>query len=247
MSESVENATQGVTETVDTVPQPATDDNASQTGAEQQADTQEQTPPEPEPKRKPWFQERIDELTRARREAERQRDAVLAQLRSNQQQPEQYNAPQNAAPPGYVPVAEVARIAEQQLAAAAFTEACNSVAAAGEAAFPDFQTAVSNFQMIGGPPEALLEAVTALGTEEGARAFYELGKNPDEAMRISRLSPARMAVEVARLAAKPMKLPPVSKAPEPIKPLTSGAARSVDPDHMTDEQFRKWIAKELNG
>ena len=31
---------------------------------------------------------------------------------------------------------------------------------------------------------AIMEAITALGKEDGAKVFYELGKNPDEAARI---------------------------------------------------------------
>lgn len=245
MSESIESATQGATvDPVETVPQPATE-TAPETGQEQQAEpaqTATEEAPE-EPKRKPWFQQRIDELTREKHEARRQADQLTAYLRQIQQgqQPE----PQQGQPPaGYVPVAEVGRIAAQQVEMAAFNRACDEIADHGASVFRDFDSAVQNFQSIGGPPPALLEAVTALGKEDGARVFYELGMNPDEAMRLSRLSPARMAVEVTRLAAKPAASKPVSKVPAPITPIAAARAEAGgEPDAKSNpDAYRKWFA-----
>lgn len=245
MSESLENATQGATaEPVDTAPQPATE-TAPDTGQEQEAEPAETTTedaPE-EPKRKPWFQQRIDELTREKHEARRQTEQLTDYLRQIQQgqQPE----PQQGQPPaGYVPASEVGRIAAQQIEAAQFTQACNEIAEHGESVFKNFDTAVQNFQSIGGPPPALLEAVTALGKEDGARVFYDLGMNPDEAMRLARLSPARMAVEIAKMAAKPAAPKPVSKAPPPITPISANRAETGgEPDATRQpEAWRKWYA-----
>lgn len=244
MSETLESATQGATApAVETVPQPATE-VAPNTGQEQQADTAEQTETQEEPKRKPWFQQRIDELTREKHEARRQADALagyLRQIQQGQQLPQQQDSTQP--PPGYVPASEVARIAAQQLEAERFDEACNAIADHGEATFKDFQTAVANFQSIGGPPPALLEAVTALGKEDGARVYYELGTNPDEAMRLARLSPARMAVEIAKMAAKPAVARPVSKVPPPIAPIAAGRAEAGgEPDAARNpEAYAKWF------
>jgi hypothetical protein len=244
MSESLESATQGATvDPVETAPQPATD-TAPNTGQEQQADTAEtQTEDAPEePKRKPWFQQRIDELTREKHEARRQTEQLTAYLRQIQQgqQPEPQ---QSQAPAGYVPASEVGRIAAQQIEMARFNAACDDVADHGASVFKDFDSAVQNFQSIGGPPPALLEAVTALGKEDGARVFYDLGMNPDEAMRLARLSPARMAVEVAKMAARPAAPKPVSKVPPPITPISAARTETGgEPDAKSNpDAWRKWF------
>lgn len=248
MSESIESATQGATaDPVEIAPQPATE-TAPDTGQEQQAEPAETTTedaPE-EPKRKPWFQQRIDELTREKHEARRQTEQLTAYLRQIQQgqQPE----PQQGQPPaGYVPASEVGRIAAQQIEMAAFNRACDDIADHVTSLYRDFDTAVQNFQSIGGPPPALLEAVTALGREDGARVFYDLGMNPDEAMRLARLSPARMAVEVARMAAKPAASKPVSRVPAPITPISAARAEAGgEPDATRNpEAYRKWFAQQL--
>jgi hypothetical protein len=243
MSESIEIATQGETApAVETVPQPA-NDTAPETGQEQQAEPAEQPDTPEEPKRKPWFQQRIDELTREKHEARRQADQLATYLRTIQQGQQPVSQQQEGQPPaGYVPASEVGRIAAQQLEAHQFNMACNDIADHGETTYRDFQTAVQNFQSLGGPPPALLEAVTALGKEEGAKVYYELGMNPDEAMRLARLSPARMAVEVAKMAAKPAPSKPVSKLPPPITPIAAGRAEpGGEPDAKRDPAaWRSW-------
>jgi len=242
MSETqTEIATQGEPNG-ETVPQPATD-TAPITGQEQPA---EQTTETPEPKKTPWFQRRIDELTREKHEARRQADAYADALRKIQQPAGQVEAPQTTAPPGYIPAAEVPRVAAEMVEAERFTAACNDVADYGSEKIPDFDRAVQNFAMLGGPPRPFLEAVTALGKEDGARVYAELGNNPDEAERILRMSPARMAIEVAKLAAKPAKVPAVSKAPPPITPISAGGAVSNGPpDPKNDAAYRQWFAKEM--
>jgi hypothetical protein len=248
MSESIESATQGATApAVESVPQPATD-TAPDIGQEQQAEPTDTVEAEEKPKQTPWFQKRIDELTRNWREEQRRTEQLAAYVRNiqhGQQQPSQQQDGQP--PPGYVPASEVGRIAAQQLEAQRFNDACNDIADHGESKFNDFQTAVQNFQSIGGPPPALLEAVTALGKEDGARVYYELGMNPDEAMRLARLSPARMAVEVARMAAKPAATKPVSKVPPPIAPISAARAEPGGPPDAkrNPEAWSKWFAGEL--
>ena len=249
MSESLESATQGATvDPVDTAPQPATE-SAPDTGQEQQAEPAE-TPTEEapeEPKRKPWFQQRIDELTREKHEARRQAEQLTAYLRQIQQGQPQEPQQQGQPPAGYVPASEVGRIAAQQIEMARFNQACDEIADHGASVFRDFDSAVQNFQSIGGPPPALLEAVTALGKEDGARVFYDLGMNPDEAMRLSRLSPARMAVEIARMAAKPAAPKPVSKVPPPITPIAAARAEAGgEPDAKANpDAWRKWFANSM--
>lgn len=249
MSETLESATQGAPDTGESVPQPATD-AAPDTGQEQQAEPEQQADPtQEEPKRTPWFQRRIDELTREKHEARRQAESYAAALRQIQQgqQPQFPQQDAQQPPSGYVPVTEVARVAAEQLEQARFTEACNEIADHGAGQFRDFGQAVSNFQMLGGPPPALLEAVTALGKEDGARVFYELGMNPDEALRLSRLSWSRMAVEVARMASKPAApSKPVSRVPPPIAPISAARAEpGGEPDaDRNPEAWSRWFMEQ---
>lgn len=247
MSESIEIATQGETASaVESVPQPATD-TAPDTGQEQQAEPAEQTETQDEPKRKPWFQQRIDELTREKHEARRQAEQYAAYLRQIQQGQQPVQQQEGQPPPGYVPASEIGRIAAQQLEQSRFNDACNEVADFGASKFRDFDQAVANFQSIGGAPPALLEAVTALGKEQGAQVFYELGMNPDEAMRLARLSPARMAVEVTKMANKPSAPRPVSKLPPPITPIAAARAEAGGQPNATRDPagYREWFRKQL--
>lgn len=246
MSESIQSATQGETApAVESVPQPATD-TAPDTGQEQQAEPAEHVEAEEKPKHPHWKDRRIDELTRNWREEQRQAEQLRNYVRSIQHGDQAASQQQGQPPAGYVPASEVGRMAAQQNADHRFNEACNAIADHGETKFRDFQTAVHNFQMLGGPPPALLEAVTALGKEDGARVFYQLGMNPDEAQRLAGMSPARMAVEVTRMASKPSAAAPVSRLPEPITPIS--AARTEpggEPDAKRNPtEWASWFRKQ---
>jgi len=85
-------------------------------------------------------------------------------------------------------------------------------------------------------------------SDKGPEILYYLGKHPDEAARISRLSPVQSALEIGRLEAK-LSLPQprtVTKAPPPINPLSGGqGSLSVDPDKMTSDEWRKWREDQL--
>lgn len=75
---------------------------------------------------------------------------------------------------------------------------------------------------------------------------YYLGKNPQEASRISRLTPIRQISEVAKITAsiaakrkKPVKQP--SKAPKPIKPV--GGKKTSSSEIQPDDDFETFRAK----
>lgn len=78
---------------------------------------------------------------------------------------------------------------------------------------------------------------------------YHLGKNLEEAERISELSPVGQIRELMRLEAKleaaaPAK-PAVSSAPAPIKPVgAKGAVPSTDPEKMSMEDYRELRKKQ---
>ena len=110
-----------------------------------------------------------------------------------------------------------------------FLEACNTVASF--AAGSDAQRA------------ALVDV--AMDTEGGQRAIMELAENPEEAERILAMPPHRMALAIAKLAAPPATpAKPVSHAPPPIRPPSSGRARGEpDPERGDYGSFERWSAK----
>lgn len=250
MSETQESATQGATvDPVETVPQPATD-TAPETGQEQQAETETAPEPEEKPKQTPWFQKRIDELTRNWREAERRETAYAAALRNIQQGQQPPQNQEGQPPAGFVPVSELARVEHAVAERLQFNAACDAIADAGPTQFPDFHDALSTLISLGvdtqNPRDAFMQVVTGLGDKDGAAAIHALGMAPDEAQRILGLPPARMGLEIARLAAKPPAPKPVSKVPPPIAPI---AAARVDPGAEPDatrnpEAYRKWFAEQ---
>lgn len=202
------------------------------------------------PKQTPWFQRRIDELIFRSNEAQQRAQRLEAELdgiRKAATTPPPSEDPAAAKPA--LSEADVDRranekaqqIAEGIAAKREFDNACNGVFEKGTKDYADFDSALSNFRLLGGLPPTLVEA--AIESGEAPKVLYELGKNPDEAARILQMSPTRMAVAVAKLAAKqppPPPAPPVSKAPSPIKPLAGAARVETDPDQMSTEEWMAW-------
>lgn len=79
-----------------------------------------------------------------------------------------------------------------------------------------------------------------LAADNGPHLAYHLGKNPDEALRISKLNPMQQVFEMGKLAAsiaKPAKVA-VSKAPAPIVPLGSrSTAAEKSADEMSMDEY----------
>lgn len=104
---------------------------------------------------------------------------------------------------------------------------------------------------------AMAQAI--LHSQHGPEIQYFLGKNPDEAKRISGLNPAEQLVElgliVGRVSAPkeepkkedpPKKKPIVSNAPSPIKPLEStGETANKSPQEESMEEYAARRKKEL--
>ena len=222
------------------VPASVPDVSDASTGGDQNETTAVVEKPEPQPERD-WREKIIAAKAFENRELKRQ----LAELSARPQPAPQAAIQQGQQPAGYVPLSEVDARAAQLMAVAQFNEECNAIADAGEAKFADFDTATRNWQLLGGPPRPLLEAVTALGKDDGARVYYELGKDPAKAEKVLNLSPAKMAIELAKMAAAPA-APVATKAPDPIRPISAGRVASNDPANMTDEEQRAWFRKNYN-
>lgn len=172
-----------------------------------------------------WRDRRIATLTARLREAEQRAPEV---------------APTVADPAAATP--DIDRLANEragQIAAQAeFTRRCNETALAGRGAFGEaqFNSRVQALQTLVdlqspadvGAFNQFLDA--AIETGEGPRLLHNLGADLNEASRIMALSPARMGIELAKLAGRPAE---VSNAPRPVTPVGS-AGRSHDRIDPTD-------------
>ena len=78
--------------------------------------------------------------------------------------------------------------------------------------------------------------------DSGTDVAYYLCQNPDEARRISGLPPVQAALELGRLEAR-LSLPKartVTKAPDPLSPVTPKATVASDPQKMSAAEYRVW-------
>lgn len=82
-----------------------------------------------------------------------------------------------------------------------------------------------------------------LNDEAGPALAYFLGENHDEAERISKLSPARQATELGRIAARLTAKPVSTPKPAPIKPLGSRAT-AAEPAWDAQSHMEKRLAEE---
>lgn len=195
-------------------------------------------------------QRRINELTAKRYEAERSAAAdraarVAAESRAAELLAQISNKPAvdpAAANSTALTEQEIERRAEEKAVqmsqAAAFNKACDEIVATGKKDFATtWDEAVRNLGMVGaigqGSNPAFLE--TAIELKNPAAILNHLGKNLEEAERIAKLPPTKMAMEMARVEAllnaptpAPV-LPPVSQAPAPVIPV-GGAAKPGTPD-----------------
>ena len=114
--------------------------------------------------------------------------------------------------------------------------------------YDDFEQVARNPNL----PITVPMAEAILASEIGPEVAYHLGTNPDEAKRISRLSPFLQAKEIGRIEAKLAANPPVKKtstAPAPIAPVTARGGGSstydtTDPRSVKAMSTSEWIAAE---
>lgn len=269
MTEATSSAPADATQQTQTTQQTSTE--ATQT-AQTTATETTQTTEQAQEKKQPWFQARIDHLTREKYEAKRAQEQAEAEAKTLREQlaraaqmPPQ-TAPQQTTttPTNYQPAtfqapqtftqADVERLAEQKVRQERFNEQCNNTYQAGKKEFgAEFDSILANFKLLGGLDQhpALLEAATAI--PEGHRVLQHLGSNLDEAHRVLSLPPVQMAVEIARLSGT-LKGRAVSQAPPPVKgPNTGSPVGDSVPDDNGDFQgsseeekqakFRAWREK----
>jgi hypothetical protein len=254
MSDTNESVTQDAA-LAETVEQP--DTQTADTGAADQqteASTEAAETAEEEPKRKPWFQTRIDQLTAEKHEERRRAEESKVQREELERQVAAYKAIL-----GDSADAETARETEPALTHAeidrkaeelarqivqeqTFTDKCNQAYAVGKDKHGDFEDAITALRHAGALDVSMVE--DALATGEASEVLYHLGKNPEEAIEIAALSPRERVIRLDRLAVK-LKTPTpaqISKAPPPFQPIDGSAKRTFDlSDPSTD--MKAWMAE----
>ena len=222
-------ATQGLPEGETVVEAPAIED-APETGTEQTEQPEDEAP---KPKGKPWFQERIDQLTREKYDERRRAEAAEA-FAEKLSKGETEQAP---TPP------DVDRLVEQRAAQLAqanqFNAKCDTIYSSGAGEFgQEWDSTLANFGMLGGLNQPFLEAVTQL--PDAHKVLHALGTDMDAAARIMSLPPIPMAMELAKLSNRPARTKPVSNAPPPISPLDGRGSVGFDPETSDTGAWIKW-------
>jgi hypothetical protein len=190
-----------------------------------------------QPKRKHWAHERIDDLTRQRREAERQAEYWKARA-TNRVDPDSLDyeegIAERVAQRHRQEQADTAKETAGQLAVEAFSYR----ETLAREKFADYEAVTRNPNIPITP--AMAEIIR--DSDVGPDLAYHLGKNMAEAARIAALSPTRQAVELGRLEARvtaPKPLP--NRAPAPVEPVSGIAAGGTkDPGKMSFEEYKAW-------
>lgn len=224
----------------------------------------------PNPNETPeWAQKRINELTAKRYEAERDAKAEKsARIAAEQKAKDLLEQISKSSPsPSPAPTTQQmtdeeierrAQVKAQEMAAAArFNDACNTIVSEGKKEYKDWDEVVRNLGLVGAvgkdaSPEFLENAIEL---KDPHKILHHLGKNLEEAERITKMSPKRMAMELARIEAQlnaPAVAPapaPVSQAPAPVIPVGGKAApgpKSLDDPNLSTEEFMALRAQQAD-
>jgi hypothetical protein len=236
---------------------------------EEQAKKEEEEPPLPPKKEKTPEQHRADVLTKARRDAERERDAEKAkrialeeELKTVKQAIPAKDKPKLDDFEGEAEFMEAlagwkvdqrlrdheeqttkeTRETTEKKAIDEEYEALDSKMEKGRDKYPDFNELVLNENLK--LSESMVEAV--LFSDVAEDILYYLGKHPDESAKIAKLPAMKAANELGKIEAKLTAPPPKKKttqAPDPIIPVATTGMIDKDPGQMTPREYREWREK----
>lgn len=214
--------------------------SGTETKATESSQTESSTASEKpaEPKRVPWFIDRIQRQGDKIAAKDREIEALKAIVAAKPAETPAAEHPQMI--PGMVPASEVERLADQRAEQREFQRKVSEWDAAGRKEFPDFVDRCNAVANMGASERPEFMRIVA-ETVDGHKIVAHLADNPEEAVRILSLPAHRMALEIGRLSAVPPKPKPVSAAPEPIKPLGSpagGKANSLSDDASTSDWMK---------
>ncbi len=236
-----------------------TEQDESQNTTEQSADSESGDAPAQQSRRKPGVHQRIDELTKARYDAERERDHWREQA-MRQSQPPEPQAPA-AAQASDEPTLESCdfdqvefqrkwyswrrnedkKVETAQARVKAFTEK----ESAFRAAHPDYDAVARNPAL----PITQQVAEIILETDDPPAIAYYLGQNPSEAAAIAQMTPHQIGRAIGRIEAK-LSAPPtasdvprqpepktVTRAPPPVTTLSGAPTIKKDIDSMSMAEY----------
>lgn len=210
-------------------------------------------------------QKRIDELTREKREAERKateeaqkRDELERQLAERQRadvqtvQDDRPNRDEFDDPDAYTQAltewsarkavqedriqrAESEQKARVQESYAKVTKDWNEGREKALEKYPDYVEVAENDQL----PIAQHVGFALLSHENGHDIAYYLGKHPDEAARLSALSPLQSALAIGALGMRlsQQEKPEVSRAPAPAKPIGARGSVTKTPESESMDEY----------
>lgn len=205
-------------------------------------------------------QDRIGELTRARREAERERDfykglvsqptptsPVEGAAKPTPDSFDSYDEYTEALTDWKIDQREAKRSTETSQRTEALVQQANwtSKLEAAAVILPDYADVVGSSEV----PIAPHVGQALMDSDRGPELAYHMAQNPDVAERLNKLSPIKAAMELGRLetalAAPAAK--PTTKAPAPITPIRPASARQADPAKMTTEEYVEFRRKQGAG
>jgi hypothetical protein len=192
-------------------------------------------------------QPRIDELTRKAREAERERDFWRTQAESSRTPAPKAEAPAKPKVEDYADYGEFVealtdwksdrkaeQIREENRSERAAERGSEQAKTVFEKSATEARKTLTDFDevMAGAKSVRISEGVAAALRESPRQAelAYQLVKDPSIADRLSEMSPARAAMEIARMEAA---LEPVSAEPDPEEKLADVPAKPVPPVRKT--------------
>lgn len=176
--------------------------------------------------------------------AEERARMAMQEAEALKQRLSQYETPQQEQPQQVNPYELAKHIATVER----INEKSNNIAQDGQRRFgADFGEAVRTVAEEAGALFDQYGRATAVGdavldSEDPAALLNYLGKNPDVAAELKGLSPAALGRRIGRIEAQINAKPqpkPVSKAPDPVKPI--GATRGTSsPAEMSMEEYVAW-------
>lgn len=233
-------------------PSEATAEQPTETETSESADDAGEATEEPQ-KRVPWFQKRIDEVTRQKYEAQRESDywRGVAEGRGQSNTPVQAEGPPKEDQFESYEDYEQARIdyaVEQRLRQEREVEQRTTVFRTYEERAAKLRETAPDFDSVVGDPSLKITPLMAEVIREsdiGPQVAYHLGTNRSEAERIASLPPHRQAAELGRIEARLTEQPKPAATLKPIPPappqtvggLSAGLTKSLD--EMSYAEFVK--------
>jgi len=252
----------------DAEPSETTDQETGAEPAEEEAESTGDTPAAPKKKHK--VQERIDELTREKYDALRERDYYKGLAEGRQPQEEPKPAPVTI--PGLPPKPTVDQFedyeqfieavadwtADKKLLEREYKQQQTQATERQKTAIEKHQERANAIATVHADYDEAIEAVADIifpnttiesifESDHSAEVIYFLGKNRAEAERIAKLPPVKQLIEIGKIEAKFEKKdeppPPkrVTQAPAPITPVNAKPSLAPDPANMSDDE---WLAHE---